>query len=416
MEDNALRTAVDIYGNRKWPMIADFVGTRTYMQCYQRWRVLQTPLSGVKSPITYWIHTAHQRLKLSKLMEASSGEKGRTSLIQRSEVIKALLKEQNDAIIAGQKLKSYNKLDGWAPGGRVLIESFSPQEDSRLLRLVKSYGDNWAFIAKVLSSALHADKTDPGDTRSKMSFRRNPETVKKRYSQLVAAFSGDIVSLGVDSIDKALTTADDSTSEQLLLIPPRIHRRSGNNKGKPLRRRHQWSAEETAKLKSVITQMINDENMFVSWKEVSRRMGEHQRSPAQCMSHWQQTCSDHIRREPFSKMEDRLLWPFVVSRSMRPLRSRNDPRFIGRTITAKYDRGEGREPSVIGFGWLSSGPMAGRTTYMVRARVLRLQQVVVWLRVVAKVEDAEKHFDLVRGLADSPCQFWNRPESLGAPS
>ncbi|KAI8323576.1 hypothetical protein GQ54DRAFT_247366, partial [Martensiomyces pterosporus] len=49
-EDDALRTAVALYGARKWKLIAEFVETRRYLQCYTRWGYLNSPLSGKQAP------------------------------------------------------------------------------------------------------------------------------------------------------------------------------------------------------------------------------------------------------------------------------------------------------------------------------------------------------------------------------
>ncbi|KAJ2863496.1 hypothetical protein FB639_005285, partial [Coemansia asiatica] len=49
-EDDALRTAVDIYGAKRWGLISSFVGTRTRIQCYNRWLNLSAPSFGKRIP------------------------------------------------------------------------------------------------------------------------------------------------------------------------------------------------------------------------------------------------------------------------------------------------------------------------------------------------------------------------------
>ncbi|KAJ1955694.1 hypothetical protein GGI12_005497, partial [Dipsacomyces acuminosporus] len=58
-EDDALRTAVALYGPRKWKLISEFVETRGSIQCYTRWGYLNDPLSGKQAPPSYWAHIAH---------------------------------------------------------------------------------------------------------------------------------------------------------------------------------------------------------------------------------------------------------------------------------------------------------------------------------------------------------------------
>ncbi|KAI7826255.1 hypothetical protein BX661DRAFT_183698, partial [Kickxella alabastrina] len=372
-EDDALRTAVDIYGPHKWRLIADFVGTRNFLQC-------------VTAPLLHWARLAQRRARLNGLLGNVSSQNGIVE--RRSSVVAALLSQQQEQLSERSKKQASHTLDNWLLDGRVLILPFTPKEDEALLRLVRTYGSR-----------------HKGEGRGATVVQaRTAAIVKKRYYELIRKYSEKTASC-TEQNSTAVGESGESVGEGALpwWSAKRSRRKPGDRTAKRAIRR--WSEEESAALKTIIEEMIQGEHGFISWAEVSRRMGSYNRSASQCLVYWSHNNGTHLKRTPFTLAEDKLIWPFVVDQQQRPISSRYMSSYRGRRITTNYDEGDGRMPLVVGIGWLSTGPMAGRPTGMVRERVRRLQLVIEWLRVVAGVKDAGSHIELVSKLADSPSKF-----------
>ncbi|KAJ2740477.1 hypothetical protein GGI20_005780, partial [Coemansia sp. BCRC 34301] len=153
-----------------------------------------------------------------------------------------------------------------------------------------------------------------------------------------------------------------------------------------------WTADEDKELEAIIGSMVQDRAGFMSWAEVARRLST-DRSSWQCRVRWTQHIGTHIQHTPFTKAEDKLLWPFVVDVEQRPLSSKGRTGDRGKTITIKYANKEGAAAEV-GIGWLGAGLMANRATSSLRLRVGRLQHVIEWMHKVAGIKDAHLHFDM----------------------
>ncbi|KAJ2335860.1 hypothetical protein GGI00_001147 [Coemansia sp. RSA 2681] len=377
-EDDALRTGVAIYGEGKWVLVSEFVGTRTNLQCSSRWRCLSSPLSGEVTPVLHWARVMQRESKLKVLL--SAGDLSNSELSRRSAVVSAILKHQQldaPSSVSSERLRvataKVDQLDG-----RALLEPFSPEEDEMIVRLVRLYGNQWSRIASLISAGASACLNRRGQSRNMQ--RRTALGVKTRFMALVRPHHN---------------------------LPPEVPqtkvRTPGHAVNTDKRALRAWTAKEDAELEAVVGSMVRDKAGFMSWTEVARRLST-DRTSAQCRVRWTQHISTHIQHTPFTKAEDKLLWPFVIDAEQRPLASKGHAAYRGKTITVKYASARGAVADV-GIGWLGAGLMAGRATTALRLRVGRLQHVIEWMRKVAGIKDAHLHFDIVHRLANTPSDF-----------
>ncbi|KAJ2030168.1 hypothetical protein IWW57_001315 [Coemansia sp. S610] len=393
-EDDALRTAVAMYGEGKWILVAEFVGTRTNHQCSSRWRCLSTPLSGKSLPTMHWARVMQKESRLKMIL--SAGELSNAELSMRSAVVATILRQQQDSpnlLDQGRDKRSLGlsierlrvataKVDHL--DGRALLEPFSPEEDETIVRLFRLYGGRWTYIAKLVSAA-HPKHSGQKDGHEQPKQKRTPLGVKTRLVALVRAHS---------NVPQNEAPAKVSTSAPAV---------SGLGKPATKRTLRAWTTDEDADLEAIVGSMVRDRAGFISWAQVSRQLST-QRSAWQCRIRWTQHISSHIQHTPFTKAEDRLLWPFVVDAGQRPFASKGRTADRGKPITIKYTSAKGRLTDV-GMGWLGAGLMAGRATSALRIRVGRLQHVIEWMRKVAGIKDAHLHFDMVHRLASTPSDF-----------
>ncbi|KAJ2733319.1 hypothetical protein IW152_003155 [Coemansia sp. BCRC 34962] len=394
-EDDALRTAVAMYGEGKWILIAEFVGTRTNHQCASHWRCLSTPLSGKSLPAMHWARVAQKESRLKMILNV--GELSNAELSMRSAVVATILQQQQDSpnlLDRGRDKRSWGlsserlrvataKVDHL--DGRALLEPFSPEEDGMIVRLFRLYGGRWTYIANLVSAA-HPNHSEQMDSQAWPKQKRTPLGVKTRLMALVRAHNSSLQK-------EAPSKAYDNTALTV----------SGLDKPVTKRTLRAWTTDEDADLEAVVGSMVRDRAGFLSWAEVSRQLST-QRSPWQCRIRWTQHISSHIQHTPFTKAEDRLLWPFVIDAGQRPFASKGRTGDRGKPITIKYTNAKGRLTDV-GMGWLGAGLMAGRATSALRIRVGRLQHVIEWMRKVAGIKDAHLHFDMVHRLANTPSDF-----------
>ncbi|KAJ2059779.1 hypothetical protein GGI17_004186 [Coemansia sp. S146] len=393
-EDDALRTGVAIYGEGKWVLISEFVGTRTNLQCSSRWRCLNSPLSGEVLPAMHWARVMQKEGKLKLLFNA--GDLSNSELSRRSAVVAAIIQQQQDPPslldqghdkralgLSSERMRAatakVDQLDG-----RALLEPFSPEEDEMIVRLVRLYGSRWTHIANLVSAARPKQPVHR-DGQAQHKQKRTALGVKTRFMALVRSHSNF-------SQEKATVEACSSTLKA-----------AGFSGATAKRTIRTWTAKEDAELEAVIGSMVRDRAGFLSWTEVSRQLPT-KRTPEQCRVRWTQHISTHIQHTPFTKAEDKLLWPFVVDTGQRPLSSKGRTGYRGKAITIKYTNAKGL-PTDVGMGWLGAGLMAGRATSALRLRVGRLQHVIEWMRKVAGIKDAHLHFDIVHRLASTPSDF-----------
>ncbi|KAJ2754453.1 hypothetical protein GGI19_002383 [Coemansia pectinata] len=393
-EDDALRTGVAIYGEGKWVLISEFVGTRTNLQCSSRWRCLNSPLSGEVLPAMHWARVMQKESKLKLLFNA--GDLSNSELSRRSAVVAAIIQQQQDPPslldqghdkralgLSSERMRAatakVDQLDG-----RVLLEPFSPEEDEMIVRLVRLYGSRWTHIANLVSAARPKQQAQK-DGQAQHKQKRTALGVKMRFIALVRSHSNF-------SQEKTPPEACSSTLK--------VTGFSGATAKRTIRT---WTAKEDAELEAVVESMVRDRAGFLSWTEASRQLST-KRTPEQCRVRWTQHISTHIQHTPFTKAEDKLLWPFVVDTGQRPLSSKGRTGYRGKAITIKYTNAKGL-PTDVGMGWLGAGLMAGRATSALRLRVGRLQHVIEWMRKVAGIKDAHLHFDIVHRLASTPSDF-----------
>ncbi|KAJ2834038.1 hypothetical protein GGI24_000586 [Coemansia furcata] len=389
-EDDALRTGVAIYGEGKWVLISAFVGTRTNLQCSNRWRCLNSPLSGEVLPVMHWARVMQKESRLKLLFNA--GELSNSELSRRSAVVAAILKQQQDPpslldpghdkralSLSNERVRAattkVDQLDG-----RALLEPFSPEEDEMIVRLVRLYGRRWTHIANLVS-ATRPKNPEQKDGQAQHKQKRTALGVKARFMALVRSHSN-------------LSPSEACTSS------PKV---AENGELTAKRTIRAWTTNEDAELETIVGSMVRDRAGFMSWTEVSRQLST-KRTPEQCRVRWTQHISTHIQHTPFTKSEDKLLWPFVVDTGQRPLASKGRIGYRGKAITIKYTNAKGSLTDV-GMGWLGAGLMAGRATSALRLRVGRLQHVIEWMRKVAGIKDAHMHFDMVHRLANTPSDF-----------
>ncbi|KAJ2374052.1 hypothetical protein IW150_003314 [Coemansia sp. RSA 2607] len=399
-EDDALRTAVDIYGPHKWKMIADFVGTRSHIQCRGRWHTLTSPHLGTWGPILHWAHDSHQRRR-RKAIIVSLG-KGGAMASARSSVVSALLSQQYGIAPDTQAVAGIDVGEIQPLNGRMLVRPFSAEEDRALLRLVRTYGARWAMIAGMLTKRFglpaHTSDTDSGLSNFQP---RTPIVVYKRYYALI------------HSHNKLSAQASSTTGSLAVSSPGRVHQ---NQKRAGSRKSYQrWTDEEITALTGIIESMIQSEHGFTSWIDVARKMKQFDRSANQCRYFWMLRGGTHLRHTPFTAAEDKILWPFVLSglseeyvdsgRQQQQQQQQRQKRLYGRHLTATYKQSNNGPASTVGIGWLSTGPLTGRSTRTIRMRIRRLQHIIEWLRVEGQVDRPERLFDLVHGLADCPSSF-----------
>ncbi|CAG9317666.1 unnamed protein product [Blepharisma stoltei] len=149
-EDEALRAAVNYYGEKQWRLIADHVEGRTPIQCLHRWSKILKP-GLVKGP---W--SAQEDKQLREWIE-KEGPTGWSNCAQR---------------IPGRSGKQcrerwFNILNPAVKKG-----NWTAEDDGKIFQMYKLYGPKWTLIAKSL----------PGRTENSIK-NRFYSTTRKMKSQ-----------------------------------------------------------------------------------------------------------------------------------------------------------------------------------------------------------------------------------------
>ncbi|KAI9500034.1 hypothetical protein GGI25_003036 [Coemansia spiralis] len=287
-EDDALRTAVAMYGVGKWMLASRFVGSRTNIQCAIRWRYLDTPLSGTKLPSLYWATLLRRKSRLHAVL-SNGGKHG-----SLHSVVDEILRQSHSA--EPDKAASRSKLPGYT-----LIYPFSLKEDNLIARLVRVLGTKWTRIARLVSAA-NTRSSSKVPTRSSMA-------VRARFHQLV-----------------------------------RNARARGTRGRKPNNRSgyNVWSAEEDKELIRVVKRLMK--HGFV-WGDVAQRISG--RSAVQCAERWTHWVGTHLKHSPFTADEDKQLWPLATSAYLSLVGDRTVPGKAIRVGMLRADRGLGWMGAVV---------------------------------------------------------------------
>ncbi|KAJ2770614.1 hypothetical protein IWQ56_002100, partial [Coemansia nantahalensis] len=155
-EDDALQTAVAMYGVANWPLVADFVGTRTRVQCSYRWKKIHTPISGMRMPQHHWARAPNTGSPIDKLSKLG----GRSVLPDRKLIIQSILAQQRREALQEEARQGLPATDSSQTGpersvvvGRAIAAPYSAEEDARIVRLVRLLGTQWILVAQLLNEA-----------------------------------------------------------------------------------------------------------------------------------------------------------------------------------------------------------------------------------------------------------------------
>jgi hypothetical protein len=140
-ESSRLRHAVNLYGNRNWPAISGYVGTRTRQQCLHRWRKSENPT------LKKGMFSAEEDALLQQAVSKYGvGAWKLVSLCLPGRSDSACRERYRNALDP-----SVHHKQGW-----------TAEEDELLCKLVQAHGKRWAVVAE----SMHG---------------RNDYAVRKRY-------------------------------------------------------------------------------------------------------------------------------------------------------------------------------------------------------------------------------------------
>lgn len=374
-EDDALRTGVAMYGEGRWVHIANFVQTRNNLQCAYRWRYLNTPVVGHKTPSSYWLKVQQQQNRLMRMTSSSN----LPLLAQPSEVVAEMLGAQGEHLLSGTSMEDggmsiLSRYELIHTNGLVMLQPFTPEEDHTLIRLVRLFGTRWTLVANILT----AQKLQHKDQDVSSIQRRYAQTVAQRFSSLINP--------------SAIGRLD------MLGHPPVEEIKKG--KKKPRAKANRWSMEEDQELKDIVNDMMANESGSFSWKTAAQRISK-DCDFNQCRNRWVMYLNSNIKTTAFTEEEDKIIWPFVIDKQQRPLTTARKRYYTGSNITTKYDESTGE----VGIGWIGAQRGMRRSTLALRSRVKRIQHILQWLHEVAEVPEPQRYFELVHRLANTPSQF-----------
>ncbi|KAI9173218.1 hypothetical protein H9P43_007349 [Blastocladiella emersonii ATCC 22665] len=139
-EDHLLLQSVGIYGTTLWAYVAQDVGTRDPKQCLQRWKAIDPSTrrgrwSAAEEAALAYAHATFG----DKWAEVARHVPGRTDMQCRERAVGRRHLEEAVAARGGE-----------AAGGAA--GDWTPDEDRRLLALVREHGPQWSVIANALGS------------------------------------------------------------------------------------------------------------------------------------------------------------------------------------------------------------------------------------------------------------------------
>ncbi|KAJ2737466.1 hypothetical protein H4R23_001827 [Coemansia sp. Cherry 401B] len=375
-EDDALLTAVTIYDGVNWASIAEYVGTRTPIQCYNRFQVIRMPMTGTNLPQNHWIRvgSADPAESDGSLGDSAASRSAFGDILKQHHKAILIMNNQQDFVAA-----SSVHPEDIQPDERVLMEPFSKDEDELILRMFRLFGSRWVAIARLLNRL----KQQPA-AGSKLDIPpqlRTDRLVGQRARKLLSGVRQRAT--GVSPI--------------LPKPSPETKRR------KDLAARRRWAPEEDQLLHSVMADVLRHDLDRFSWSKVAHRMKSTGRKGIQCRMRWVEISGIHIKRAPFTEDEDRLLWPFAVANcSANPSVYGSMRRTVVRTVNYELTSGESVEMSL---GRIIGSKLPNRSFQAVRNRIIRLQRGIEWLRDSVSVEAPLDHFELIHRLANSPITF-----------
>ncbi|KAJ1951568.1 hypothetical protein FBU59_000079 [Linderina macrospora] len=402
-EDDALKTAVALYGAHKWRMISEFVETRRPSQCYNRWRYINSPLSGKRGPPSYWANILYRRTKLSKA--GSSDSSSVLSAILNQQLLTAIGRDGSMDTSGGEAGGVVLGTDEGSKGilsavDRAVLVPFCAEEDKLIIQLVRLHGRKWGHIAKLLNAANQqrhaAADLGNGSPQSPPPQKRMPHWVSERFRQLSQPIESG-------SADGEESRSDKESLAMIRLFPngpspsesnsprPADHQQAGDATQLATQQKwRRWTVAEDAELTRIVNKALSSESGFISWSDVASQMSSN-RSKTQCASRWLLTVGTHLKHTRFSRLEDEAIWPFVLSQCQ------------GKPTKAVQMSGD--KQGEVGVGWVSARLRASRSPQALRRRIGRLARVVKWLEEVGGVSDAHLQFELVHRLANTPSDF-----------
>ncbi|KAJ2398863.1 hypothetical protein GGI23_002994 [Coemansia sp. RSA 2559] len=387
-EDDALRTAVAMYGEKNWGLVSRFVGTRVAAQCITRWRYLGTPLAGSNLPQLHWrfIFLRMRRQRHLDNSVTSLGAMSRSTVIE--EIIEKDYKYGVKGTIGGVSTP------GLPVYGRVIREPFSAKEDNMIFRLVRLYGKKWVKITRLLNAAENRNQVEPAQATSDANADSSPR-VRPRMEREIYLRYKQLVSKANDADKK----------------------KTGRTKI-PLREKSiPWTDKEDNELIELVEHQIMHVDGFTSWKQIASRMTNKSRTARQCMGRWTHYIGSHLKRSPFTAEEDEKLWPVAVkyykllSTEAEQQQSKKKSQAGSGGLHMHFAVGSVK----LGIGFLGIGLAAGRSRPTIALRIRRLLQVMKWLRVEGNIQDPSLHFNLVHGLANTPAKFYISAKTGKAP-
>ncbi|KAJ2450612.1 hypothetical protein EV183_004181 [Coemansia sp. RSA 2336] len=366
-EDDLLATAVMIYGAWGWKRVAEFVGSRTWLQCYRRYRLLNTPTLGKTMPHNRWTRIYKPNL----FSYAYPNAQGKT-WIRKPSILKDLVKKHKALPVVVPSEAAGSPQSKRPMGNRELMVPFDEEEKEIMYRLYRLYGHRWTLIAHMLNLYHQQRAADAGEDVAKLK-PRSGDSVHEHFRQALG------------SMKKAQTRK------------PRALAKTAKQPGDSKRQHHRWTAEEDQRLKDAVNKALQDTDQPFVWKDVAREMGGAFKAH-QCRARWLDFVGTHIKHTPYTEKEDRLLWPFVVA-SFEKASESYYYSCIETTISQRQPSGDVVD---ISLGWMVSRQLPHRSRLDVRRRIVRMKMCAMWLHRMVKVERPLDHFDLVRKLADSP--------------
>ncbi|KAJ2157738.1 hypothetical protein GGF46_004294 [Coemansia sp. RSA 552] len=394
-ETRALAVGNMMYG-RQWLKVAEFVGTRTSHQCYQRWAYLNQPLTGLTTPHNDWVRVRAMLQEAESRLDVSKDDKGEGRALS---IFKAILQYQPTSGFREDAMKTLREdllrrhqgmsmTDLDALGGRPLALTYTKAEDYLLARLFRVHGRRWCVTALFLNIV--------GKLQHGVEWQdRSSQSVSRRHLFLF----GKKARLGLPAPNPAKSPTSEARApgDQ---IPDEVPYYPVRKLGGPQKtKRRVWTAEEDALLRETVEDLLQ-KGKFTVWTEVARRMSSTGRNSWQCRNRWVDHIGTHLSHKPFTQEEDELLWPFLVASLKVPVHGRK----FGHGYWINYDQGAGRH-SKISSMWFRSCKMPGRSPSTLYYRMDRLRQTIGWLKVAAGVERPEDHVELIRRLTDSPAVF-----------
>ncbi|KAJ2852002.1 hypothetical protein IWW36_000581 [Coemansia brasiliensis] len=371
-EDDALLTAVMIYGAWSWKKIARFVGSRTWLQCYRRYRTIKTPVAGRNMPQNQWTRMYKHSIFLDKRYpQSNQGE----AKIKKSTIFQDVIMKHDEALQVVQPggviTTTKYPQDTGLIDNRELVMPFDNEEDELIFRLCRLYGHRWKLIAHMINLYLQRRAAEGGENIAMLKLRSS-ESVHQHFRQIAGKIK--------------------ETHIQEAQIPAKTIQKPARGK----RMNHTWVPEEDQRLKGAVSKVLNVTSQPFSWKAVAREMGGALHAN-QCRARWMDFLGSYLKHTPFTENEDRILWPFVVASFDKA--SEGYYSYITTTIRQKQPSGEVID---ISLGRVVSSQLPQRSRYTVRSRITRMKLCIMWLQNVVKVESPLDHFDLVRKLVDSP--------------